>query len=122
MGRTRWLKVISHGHRKHHAVSPLRHDARCAFDGIGIQGGRGCDVFKHIANQTGVAINVCTDLHKGCATVPTGQGHHIGFGHVHGNVHALPCEVFVAQDEPNFFGKGRQRVMVQQDIGHDASF
>ena len=41
LGHASGLEVVGHGRREQSAVCPLRDDARCAFDGIRINRGRG---------------------------------------------------------------------------------
>ena len=67
---TRRLKVVGHGGWEHERVGPLRNNARSAFHSLWIECGRGGDVFKHITDQVGVAINISPDLHERGSTMP----------------------------------------------------
>ena len=116
LSHTHRLKVVGHGHREEGAVGPLRHDAGGPFHLFWVKAGAGRDVFEHITNQGGVAVNVGPDLqHRGFA-IAARQGCQFGFGHDHGNEHALPIELFVTQDQANFFGKRRIGVVVQDEV------
>jgi hypothetical protein len=76
-------------------------------------------LLQNISNQSGVAINVCADLQHRRFAVAAGQRYQIRFGHDHGNVHALPRDVFEAEDKSDFFGKWRGGVMVKNHAASD---
>jgi hypothetical protein len=96
----------------------VRHDARCAARAFGVQRGRGCALFEHVGNQGGVAVDVGADLQDRRFPVAARERGEQRLGHDHGDEHAAPGQALVAQDQPDLLGKGRVRVVVEDELGH----
>lgn len=72
-------------------------------------------------DQMRIAIDVCTDLEHGDATITACQLEMIRLWKDHWRLYGSPRESLDAKGESDFFGKGRHVVVVEDQISHGRS-
>ena len=110
-----------HGGPEQFFISPLRENACQSFMHGRIQGGRRLQMFQHIADQGGVAVDVRANLQKGGLAIPASERDHIGFGHDVGHDDGFPFQLLVAQNQADFLGKRGHGKVMKKDVGHGSS-
>jgi len=98
----------------------VRERATAHGDVGGHQRRRRREPIEHAGDEARIAIDVAAELQNRRLAVTTGERHHIGLGHDDGDDDRAPGELFVAQNGADLFGIRRERIMVQDDVGHGA--
>ena len=78
-----------------------------------IQARFGLEMIECRQDCGGVAIDIGTDLHDGCARIAAGQFDKVGLGHDVGNGHRLPRHALQTEGGAHQFGKWRRLIFVQ---------
>ena len=94
---------------------------RNGFATLGKQCGGDFGFLQLARHQRRVAEDIRTYLHDWCAAITAGKCSEVRLGHDRWNHHRMPVQALEAQHQTRLFGKGRLRVMVQNQISHDSS-